>query len=230
MVRPMSEQMPEISETIIRQIENAGISNDRPVVIADADEVLFQFMAKFLEFLEANGMHFDWSSFALTGNIRNAETNEVVEAAVVKELMPAFFERHAADMSPVEGAAETLGRLSERAQVVILSNVPLDARDDRIVCLKNNDLDYPLIANEGSKGPVVKSMLQGRGIPAVFIDDIPHNHSSVAKHAEDVLRLHFIAHPGLAEMIGKAEHAHHRANDWAEIEGHIHDHLNRNGF
>ena len=226
----MTLKTQDIDEAVVQQMDQLEIASDRPLIIADADEVLFQFMASFLEFLEANKFWFDWSSFALNGNIRHAETDEVVDGRVIRDLMPQFFSKHASNMTPVADAAAVLNRLSERAQIVVLSNVPLEAREDRLECLKQNGLDYPLIANKGAKGPVVKKLAQVTGVPAVFIDDIPHNHKSVADHADHVLRLHFIAPPRLANLLEKAEHAHHRANDWLEMENLISDHLKASGF
>jgi len=217
-----------IGDEVARQMDALEIAPDRPLIIADADEVLFQFMAKFLEFLEANNYRFDWSSFALTGNIRDADTDEVIESHIVQELLPKFFSQHTATMAPVADAADVLQRLSGDAQVIVLSNVPLEARDSRLVCLDKHGFNYPLIANKGAKGPVVKALLADHNRPVVFIDDIPHNHTSVAEHADHVLRLHFIAHPKLAAMLGKAEDAHHRAESWLDIEQLIQNHFEDN--
>ena len=128
----MSKPAAIISDAVASQMAELALRTDRPLIIADADEVLFQFMAKFLEFLEANNYRFDWSSFALTGNIRDADTDEVIEGRVIGKLMPRFFSEHAASMEPVADAAQVLQRLSERAEIIVLSNVPLDAREDRL--------------------------------------------------------------------------------------------------
>jgi hypothetical protein len=226
----MSTKVPEIDEAVQLQMDQLELLTDRPIIIVDADEVLFQFMAKFLHFLEGNNYRFDWSSFALTGNIRDADTDEVIDATIIRDLMPRFFSVHASDMDPVADAAAVLKRLSDRTQIIVLSNVPVEARADRLDCLKKNDLDYPLIANKGAKGPVVNALLNGSDRPAVFIDDIPHNHTSVADWAAHVFRLHFIAHPRLAQMLDKADSAHHRANTWLEMETLISSHLKTAGY
>ena len=226
----MSTKVPEIDETVRLQMDQLEILPDRPIIIVDADEVLFQFMARFLHFLEGNNYRFDWSSFALTGNIRDANTDEVIDASIIRDLMPRFFSLHASDMDPVPDAAAVLKRLSDRTQIIVLSNVPVEARTDRLDCLKKNGLDYPLIANKGAKGPVVNALLNGSDRPAVFIDDTPHNHKSVADWAAHVFRLHFIAHPRLAEMLDKADSAHHRAKTWLEIETLISKHLETAGY
>jgi hypothetical protein len=226
----MTEYSPQIATAVARQMSDIDIDPLLPLIIVDADEVLFQFMASFLEFIEGRNYRFDWSSFALTGNIRDADTDEVIEGSVVRELLPQFFAEHAETMEPVADASDVLRRLSARSQIVVLSNVPLEARENRLKCLKRHDLDYPLIANKGAKGPVVGALLNNLDVPSVFIDDIPHNHTSVAEHAGHVLRLHFIAHPGLADLIEQAEQANHRPETWLDIEQLIQTHFDDAGY
>ena len=53
---------------------------------------------------------------------------------------------------------------------------------------------------------------------AVFIDDLPQHHGSVAEIAPHVTRLHLCGEPLLAPHIAcahKAGHAHARIDDWA---------------
>ena len=49
---------------------------------------------------------------------------------------------------------------------------------------------------------------------AVFVDDLPMHHASVAKHAPSVWRLHMIAEPRVASAVPMSEHAHARIDDW----------------
>lgn len=207
----MQELLPSIAE----QIDTLSLKRGVPLIITDADEVLFHFMAGFEDYLIAEGMTFDWSSFALAGNVKMPD-GTVVEREAVQQHLATFFERHTEDMKPVDHAAETLAELSQQAQVVVLSNLPLDQRDARIRALHANDMPYPLIAGHGPKGAPVKALMELADAPAVFIDDIPHNHQSVAKIADSVQRLHFVADPRLARLLEPSEHAHHRADRWPE--------------
>ena len=59
-----------------------------------------------------------------------------------------------------ERAPEALNKLQEYAQIIILSNVPHSVHDDRVLNLKSIGMDYPLISNEGMKGPAVKEILK----------------------------------------------------------------------
>ena len=51
---------------------------------------------------------------------------------------------------------------------------------------------------------------------ALFVDDLPVHHESVAKHAPEVWRLHMIGEPRLAGVVPPAPHAHARIDDWRE--------------
>lgn len=45
------------------------IDKNLPLVICDADEVIFNFMDSFDKFLNKNGMYFSYATFKLNGNI-----------------------------------------------------------------------------------------------------------------------------------------------------------------
>jgi hypothetical protein len=67
--------------------------------------------------------------------------------------------------------------------------------------------------------------------PVFFLDDITHNIDSVAEHAPDVHRIHFVADPRLAKLIGPASGASKRIDVWEEaqdwITGQIDAHAGR---
>ena len=45
------------------------IDNNLPLLICDADEVIFEFMENFDNYLQLNDMYFSYESFKLNGNI-----------------------------------------------------------------------------------------------------------------------------------------------------------------
>ncbi len=212
------------------QLSELDLDRSRPLIIADADEVLFEFMAGLDRFLVGEGLYFDWSSFALHGNIRDAATEAPVPKDRVQDLLNLFFQRHTEDLSPVPGAAEALAQLAERAQIVVLSNLPQDRRAARSRALERHGMDYPLIANSGGKGAPVRWMAEIVSGPVFFLDDIPRHHTSVRYAAERVTRIHFIADPRLARLLGPAEHCHHRADNWPEAQSLIGQSLDRDGY
>ncbi|HCX66153.1 MAG TPA: hypothetical protein DHK64_01080, partial [Rhodobiaceae bacterium] len=66
--------------------------------------------------------------------------------------------------------------------------------------------------------------------PVVFLDDIPHNLSSVAKAHAPAHLIHFIADPRLAKLLGPATDSHLHTTDWAEAQKFIEDTLSADGF
>lgn len=214
---------------VAAQLDALEIRPGRPLVVADADEVLFLFMRGFERFLAAQALYFDWTSFALHGNIRRRADDAAVALEDVQGLLSTFFARDTEALEPVAGAAEALAALSHRADVVILSNLPLDAKPARERALKKHGMDFPLVAGHGPKGPALAALAERAAAPVFFIDDIPHNHASVAKLAPATHRLHFIADPRLSALLGPSPHCHSRFDDWPAIRAHILEQLASTG-
>jgi hypothetical protein len=186
----------------------------RPLIICDADEVLLRFLVGLEGFLERNDCYLDLTSFRIHGNVKHKTTREAVADEAVTKLISDFFATDTRHLRPVDGAAEALRQLSDRAQIVILSNLPEAARDARIENLIEHGMPYPVIAGKGPKGPVVKGLLGDFAQPVIFVDDLPPNLTSVATETPQVHRLHFIADPRLAKLLPPAPDAHRRIDDW----------------
>lgn len=220
----MSTKIPDPTELpapVAEQLATLTLTHGKPLVIVDADEVLFYFMRGLERFLESRGLYFDWASYALHGNIRQRRDDTPVAAEILHPLLQRFFAEATEELEPVDGAAQALAELSRTSQVVVLSNVPMPARNARIRALARHGMAFPLIANTGPKGPAVVAMLKQTMGAAVFIDDIPHNHKSVAEMAPAVHRLHYIADTRLAALLGPAPDCHHRADTWPDMLTHI---------
>ena len=186
----------------------------RPLIICDADEVLLRFLLGLEGFLERNGCYLDLTSFRIHGNVKYQATREAVADETVTKLIGDFFASDTRHLEPVEGAAAALRHLSDRAQIIILSNLPETSRDARIENLSEHGMPYPVIAGKGPKGPVVKDLIRDFQQTVVFIDDLPPNLASVAAETPHVHRLHFIADPRLAKLLSAAPDAHRRIDDW----------------
>ena len=202
--------MTQIPQEVRSQLDALTLAPDRPLLITDADEVLFAFVRGFERFLDTQGMLLRLDSFALSGNVRRRDDDQPVPAPEVRELILGFFDDCTEALEPVAGAAAALAGLSHRAQILVLSNVPLPQRDARQRALQSHGMDYPLIANIGRKGGAVAELADSVEAPVFFVDDIPHNITSVAESAAHVTRLHFVADPRLARLLGPAEDAHAR--------------------
>jgi hypothetical protein len=219
-----------LHDDVLSQLERLELVADRPLIVSDADEVIFAFVRSLEGFLLDNGHFMDLQSFALSGNIRDSVTREPVSAEMVKKLIGEFFAERTEDMEPVDHAVDTLVALSERAQILVLSNVPLDQKDARRRALVKNHMDYPLVANIGRKGGAMAYLAERHNAPIFFLDDIPHNISSVARAAGSVTCIHFIADHRLRNLLGQAEDADVRIDDWPGVREFIEARLSESGF
>lgn len=222
--------MSEISPGVRAQIEATPLVRERPLIISDADEVLVAFMAAFERYLEDQGYYFDWSGFRLTGAVRRQSDRELLPAEEVHAALLGFYDECTEKLEPVPGAVEALDALSRRAQVVVLSNLPAAYGAARRRALAAQGMAYPLIVNEGPKGPAVRLLARSVDAPVFFLDDSPNHLKSVADHAADVRLLHFVHDQRLAGLIGPAPASHHRTDTWAEARAVIEDHLAAAGF
>jgi hypothetical protein len=187
----------------------------RPLLITDCDEVLLHMVGHFAEWLEEeHKVHFALES----GSFADALTDqhgEVLPEDRVWSFLDLFFREQMHRQTLVPGAAEALGRIGERADIVILTNLGHEAHGWRVEQLAGHGIRHEVVCNRGGKGIPVRLLWKRHGRPAtVFVDDLPVHHASVAKHAPDVARLHMIAEPRLARAIAPAEHAHARIDDW----------------
>jgi hypothetical protein len=198
----------------------------RPLLILDADEVLLQFVAGFDTFLRNRGLFLDLSSYRLHGNVRRLDDRSTVLDVEVAALLDEF--RSDLDwLEPVDGARDALAGLSERATMVVLTNITPTQAGPRLRNLAGLGADLPLIANSGPKGPAVRALSNHARATTFFIDDIPQQLASAAEHAPDVVRIHLIGDVRLKALLAPAPHANLYAQDWLAAAAYIHDQLDR---
>jgi len=218
----MNSEMQKILKTIIP---------GKDILILDADEVLLLFITRLEAYLESTGFELKLNSFRLGGNIFKKGHPNAVEPAGVKALISRFFDACVDDIPAAPGAAEALEGLRDYYQIVILSNVPAHCQGRRMAHLEAHGMPYPVIANKGDKGQAVLALskaaqtkttqLKAIQAKAIFIDDLPPQISSVAACAPDTHRIHFIADPRVAKLIGKADHAHVRFDTWPLLQQYL---------
>lgn len=206
---------------IIKQIEAINIKENKPLIISDVDEVLVHFASPLESFLASQNMTIAFTSYKLFGNVHFTDTKKAVPKEEIIELLQDFFATSIHTCPLVDGAKRSLDKLSKKFQIIILTNTPHTAREARKSALNNLGIDYPLITNDGHKGEAVSLICKNLTAPAVFLDDIPHHHSSVAKSAPHVHRLHFVADPRLAKLLPPATHSHQRIDNWVDTEAYI---------
>ena len=199
--------------------EGMEIASDKPLLIVDADEVLFQFMNAFHEFIRSRGHAFVFRSYALNGNVLAHEGGAPLGKEDVGALVSGFFAERTSSMPADPDAAPALQRLqADGVQALVLSNVPASAADARREALTAAEIDLPLAPWSGPKGEAVKALAARTSMPTAFVDDIAHHHESVRDLAPDVHRLHYVTHPTLRELLGRVESAHAQADSWPHLE------------
>jgi FMN phosphatase YigB (HAD superfamily) len=192
----------------------------RPLLIADADEVLLRFAAGFDRFLRQREFHLDLVSYRLHGNVKRIAGGEALLDIEVTALLDEF--RAELDwLDAVEYAQEALAALKPLVDVVVLSNVTPTQAPARLRNFGSLGFDFPLIVNSGSKGAAVKALAQRAGRPVFFVDDIPQHLASAAESAPDVYRIHLIGDERLKPLLPPSPHAHLRAETWRDVEAFI---------
>ena len=69
---------------------NIHIDKNLPLLICDADEVIFNFMDSFDEYLNKNGMYFSYTTFKLNGNILKRTNNKAVNSTEIPNIISNF--------------------------------------------------------------------------------------------------------------------------------------------
>lgn len=198
-----------------------NVTQGRPLLVVDADEVLLQFLAGLEAWLPSRAAYLDLGSYQLTGNIRHAESRAPLEQQAVTTLLRDFHASAGLDLAPVDGAAEALADLSQHAQIVVLTNVAADLTGRRADNLRRHGIDFPVLANSGLKGSAFAALARAAGAPAFFVDDIPHHHASVAEAHPGARQIHLVADPRLFALARPAPEAQLFTSQWADAHQHI---------
>lgn len=199
--------------------ESIDIHPEKPLLLVDADEVLFHFMAAFQDFIQSRGHAFQFKSYALNGNVLDTPDGAASSKETVGALIQSFFGERTSTMPADPEAAPAIARMqADGIQAVVLSNVPSKAADDRRLALETSGFQMALAPWSGPKGTAVAALAAKTSGPVAFVDDIAHHHVSVAELAPEVFRLHYVTHPTLRSLLGKVEAANAQADNWPALE------------
>lgn len=202
---------------VAARAEEVPIDPARPLLIVDVDEVLAFFLRGFERTLHAEGLELRMERFALLGNVYEPGATEPIAVERGKALFDRFFETEVDRLEPVPGAAEGLARLSAAAQIVVLTNAPQSAREGRARWLVAHGMDYPLIINEGLKGPECARLSARTRGPAVFVDDLLPNLMSVHADAPTITLFQSVADPRLRPLAPSDPAICQRHDDWTDL-------------
>jgi hypothetical protein len=188
----------------------------RPLLVTDCDEVLLHMVVPFAEWLDSDhDVHFDIATDNWGEALRHKTNGELVAGDRIFGLLRGFFRTEMDRQKPIFGAIDAIGTISQVADVVVLTNLHDEERDARAAQLRAIGIDKPVYTNQGGKGEAIKSILDEYAPSvSVFVDDLAHQHSSVAEHAPHIWRLHMVGEPLIAPRFKPAPHAHDRIDDW----------------
>ena len=188
----------------------------RPLVITDCDEVLMHMVVPFAEWVdEEHGVIFRMEDTSFANALKRKECGTPLEAAEVWPLLDGFFRHEMGRQTPIPGALAAMAAIGDVADIVVLTNVGPEHQQTRADQLAALGFHAPVIGSRGGKGEPVRRLIEERrpGV-AVFIDDLPGHHKSVALEAPEVWRLHMVGEPAIADKVPAAKHAHARIDDW----------------
>lgn len=200
----------------------------RPLLISDCDEVLLHMVQHFKDWLhEAHEIDFALGRPDFSSAMRDKD-DQPLEQERMWALLNSFFDTEMQRQTLVPHVLESLGKIGEVADIVILTNLMDCHREGRIEQLAAHGIHHHVICNQGGKGARVHDLItEYAPSSAVFVDDLHIHHESVAKRAPEVWRLHMISEPLIAGNHPKAEHAHARIDTWPEAADWIFEHFGK---
>lgn len=198
----------------------------RPLLITDCDEVLLHMVQHFKEWLaDERDIEFTIGTPDFMKAMKKPN-GDYVSQDEMWALLNSFFDTEMHRQTLVPHAIESLGKIGEYAEIVVLTNLGDVHREGRIDQLASHGINHHVVCNQGGKGDRVAELLKQYQPPsAVFVDDLAFHHHSVSKCGHDIWRLHMIAEPKVAEHTPPAEDAHARIDDWPTATSWIEDKL-----
>jgi hypothetical protein len=203
---------------VLDQLRALPIRRGVPLLAVDADEVLVYLADHLHRWLPEIGYRMALTQYQLEGSIFPADSDVPVTFDDCLRLIDQFFDGEVLNQRSIPGAADALKRLSEIAQVMVLTNVPRHARALRKRNLAALGMNYPMVENSGGKGRAMAWMAAHARAPVVFIDDSLKQHESVARRIPGATRIHFVGASHLRRILPESSAAHHRAEDWEMCE------------
>jgi len=202
---------------VLTDIRNIKINPNLPLLICDADEVIFEFMNTFENFLNSNNLYFSYDSFKLNGNIKEIKNNKALESKKISLLIDNFFKKHTYTQKLIKDSKITLEELSKKISIVILTNMPNEYVSNRVKALENNGMFYDVIVNNGGKGKVCAELENKTDNSVFFIDDSPNQIASVAYKTKNIYKIHFLQNAKLLKILPHVNESDFNTNDWKQI-------------
>jgi hypothetical protein len=199
----------------------------RPLLISDCDEVLLHMVVPFRDWLdEVHHIHFDLIHGDWGEALRHKHDGTQVERGHVWNLLNGFFVTEMHRQNAIDGAVQAITRIADFADVVILTNLMDHHNENRGAQLRAVGIDAPVYTNQGGKGEALARIVaEYQPTVAVFVDDMAHQHESVAETIPDVWRLQLVGEPVLWPRLQPTPSAYAPIHVWSEAEQWITDKL-----
>jgi FMN phosphatase YigB (HAD superfamily) len=210
-----------ISDETKTQLAALDVDASRPLLICDVDEVIVHFTSDLEDYLGTKDLWLQPASFALNGNIRSTKDNSPVSIDIIGDLIDDFFALRTRNMKTIPGAVEALHAIKSRASIVLLTNLPHSAGDDRRANLADHGLSFPVITNSGPKGPAIKALAKRTAKPIVFVDDSPGFIQSAYEFAPHIHLVHFLQDQRFAVHSPNLDFVSLRTHSWDVARPHI---------
>ena len=198
-------------------IEKVNINPNLPLLICDADEVIFQFMEAFELYLASNNLFFSYKSFKLNGNIISLKNNKAVKSEIIPTLITEFFKKYTIKLKLIDNCKENLNELSKYLNIIVLTNMPQKYVHYRVESLRNHEMPYDVIPNKGTKGEACLKLSKKTKKPVFFIDDSPNQILSVANKTKNIYKIHFLQHQKLRKILPKVKESDFSTDSWEKV-------------
>lgn len=209
-----------ISEPTKQQLAALKISPTKPLIISDVDEVVVHFIQDFEDYIGKAGLSLKPGNPMDLYHIYETETEKTISPASGYDLVNEFFVHRTRDMKAITGAVEGLTALSKDATIVMLTNLPHFAGDDRRANLAMLGLNFPVITNSGPKGPALREIASRTTGPVAFIDDSQNFIQSAFDHAPHVHLIHFLHDERFAKHVPDLDYVSLRSDNWKDVQFH----------
>ncbi|WP_137391379.1 hypothetical protein [Rhodoligotrophos defluvii] len=210
-----------ISPETQQQIAALTLAHHKPLIVCDVDEVVVHFLRAFEAWLDEHDCWLDPASFALNGNVKRRSDGQPISTEELSHHFREFLAARTAEFEEIENASKSLRHLSEIADVVMLTNLPQAYYADRQRNLRALGMPYPIVVNEGPKGPAMQQITAASQAPVIFIDDTPTNVASVCQTLPEVHVVHFMQDPRFSRHCALIEGISLRSDNWNETADHI---------
>ena len=209
----------------LAQLQALKIERGRPLIAVDVDDCLAVYVEHLTRWMKGIGYDLRLESYELEGSMFRTGSDKPLPFQECIEIIYRFFREQCLHQEAMPGGPEALHSLARDAQIVMLTNVPGFAGEDRRRNLEGMGVDWPVVVNTGGKGRAMAWLAEAAGAPTALVDDSVNQIESVARRAPHVVRIHFAAAESVRRLHPECASATRQVHDWAEAEAALREEL-----